>query len=53
MLLLLIVAAALALVVSEDLRSKVLDLMFGAEEEFDYSSTTAPAEPAPVATPAA
>ncbi|MGH2903905.1 MAG: hypothetical protein ACRDK7_10025 [Solirubrobacteraceae bacterium] len=52
-LLLLTVAATLALVLSEDLRSKVLDLMFGAEEEFDYSSTTAPAEPAPVATPAA
>ena len=31
-------------------------MLFGAEEEFDYSSTTAPAEPAPappVATPAA
>lgn len=47
-LLLLSVAAGLALVLSEDLRSKVLDLLFGAEEEFDYSSTTAPAEPAPV-----
>jgi hypothetical protein len=55
MLLLLTVAATLALVLSEDLRSKVLDMLFGAEEEFDYSSTTAPAEPAPapVATPAA
>jgi hypothetical protein len=52
-LLLLTVAATLALVLSEDLRSKVLDLMFGAEEEFDYTSTTAPTEPAPVATPAA
>ncbi len=46
-LLLLTIAAGLALVFSEDLRSKVLDLLFGAEEEFDYSSTTAPAEPAP------
>jgi ferric-dicitrate binding protein FerR (iron transport regulator) len=46
-LLLLTVAAGLALVFSEDLRSKVLDLLFGAEEEFDYSSTTAPAETAP------
>jgi len=56
MLLLVTVAAGLALVLSEDLRSKVLDMLFGAEEEFDYSSTTAPAEPAPappVATPAA
>ena len=37
----------LALALSEGLRSKVLDLLFGAEEEFDYSSTTMPAEPAP------
>lgn len=43
-----LVATILALVLSEGLRSKVLDLLFGAEEEFDYSSTTAPAEPAPV-----
>jgi hypothetical protein len=47
-LLLLTVAGGLALVLSEGLRSKVLDLLFGAEEEFDYSSTTAPEEPAPV-----
>jgi hypothetical protein len=40
-------AGILALVLSESLRSKVLDLLFGAEEEFDYSSTTAPPEPAP------
>ncbi|HEY1457127.1 MAG TPA: hypothetical protein VGF15_01295 [Solirubrobacteraceae bacterium] len=42
--------AILALVLSESLRSKVLDLMFGAEEEFDYSSSTAPAQeqPSPV-----
>lgn len=46
-LLLLTVAAGLALVFSEDLRSKVLDLLFGAEEEFDYSSGTTPATPAP------
>ena len=46
-LLLLTIAAGLALVISEDLRSKLLDLLFGAEEEFDYSSSTAPAEPAP------
>jgi hypothetical protein len=46
-LLLLTVAGVLALAASKTLRSKVLDLMFGAEEEFDYSSTTAPAEPAP------
>ena len=52
-LVLLTVAGVLALVLSEDLRSKVLDVLFGSEEEFDYSSTTAPAEPAPVPTPAA
>jgi hypothetical protein len=46
-LLLLAVAAVLALALSESMRSKVLDLLFGAEEEFDYSSTTAPSEPAP------
>jgi len=39
--------AILALALSEGLRSKVLDMLFGAEEEFDYSSTTAPVEPAP------
>jgi ferric-dicitrate binding protein FerR (iron transport regulator) len=46
-LLLVAVAGGLAMVLSEGLRSKVLDLLFGAEEQFDYSSTTAPAEPAP------
>jgi hypothetical protein len=46
-LLLLAVAGVLAVALSEGLRSKVLDLLFGAEEEFDYSSTTAPAQPAP------
>jgi hypothetical protein len=52
-LLLVVVAAVLAIALSEGLRSKVLDLLFGAEEEFDYSSTTAPAEPAPASAPAA
>ncbi|MFI5003946.1 MAG: hypothetical protein ACHQE6_02925 [Solirubrobacterales bacterium] len=46
-LLLALVAGALALALSESLRSKVLDLLFGAEEEFDYSSTTMPAQEAP------
>jgi hypothetical protein len=40
--LLLGVGAGLALALSADLRSKVLDALFGAEEEFDYTSTTAP-----------
>lgn len=42
-----VVGAGLALGLSEGLRSKVLDLLFGAEEEFDYSSTTVPPAPAP------
>jgi hypothetical protein len=42
-----VVGAGLALAVSEDLRKKVLDALFGAEEEFEYTSTTAPASPAP------
>jgi hypothetical protein len=42
-----IIGGAVALGVSADLRNKVLDLLFGAEEEFDYTSTTAPSSPAP------
>ncbi len=45
--LLLTVGSVLAIALSEGLRSKVLDLMFGAEEEFDYNLTTAPETPAP------
>jgi hypothetical protein len=37
------VGAVLALALSEDLRKVVLDKLFGAEEEFEYSSPTAPA----------
>jgi hypothetical protein len=39
-LLLIVVGAGLAL--SEGLRKKVLDALFGAEEEFEYTSTTTP-----------
>jgi hypothetical protein len=39
--------AVLAVALNEGLRSKVLDMLFGAEEQFDYSSTTAPATPEP------
>jgi hypothetical protein len=46
-LLLLAFGAVLAIALSESLRTKVLDVLFGAEEEFDYSSTTAPPTPAP------
>jgi uncharacterized protein (DUF2342 family) len=38
--LLTLVGAAIALVVSEDARKTVLDALFGAEEEFEYTSTT-------------
>jgi hypothetical protein len=38
-----IVGAILALVLSEDLRKAVLDRLFGAEEEFEYTSTTSAA----------
>ena len=37
-----IVGAGVALVLSEDLRKSVLDKLFGAEEEFEYASTTTP-----------
>jgi adenylosuccinate synthase len=39
---LLLVGAIAALVLNEGLRKKVLDVLFGAEEEFEYSSTTTP-----------
>jgi hypothetical protein len=42
LLLVAIVGAGLALALSEDLRKKVLDALFGAEEEFEYSSSTSP-----------
>ena len=35
-----IVGSALAIALSEDLRKAVLDRLFGAEEEFEYTSTT-------------
>jgi hypothetical protein len=44
-LLLVVVAAGVALAVSEDLRTKVLDALFGKEEEFEYASTPAPTPP--------
>ena len=49
---LLLVAAlggVIAIAVSEGLRNKVLDALFGAEEEFDYSSNTTPVAPAEAA----
>jgi hypothetical protein len=38
-----IVGGIVAMVLSEDLRKSVLDKLFGAEEEFEYSSSTTPA----------
>ena len=46
-LLLLVVAGGLAVALSEDLRNKVLDALFGKEEEFEYTSTTSPSTPSP------
>jgi len=45
LLLIAILGGAVALAVSEGMRNKVLDALFGAEEEFDYTSNTAPATP--------
>ena len=44
-----LVGGGLALALSEGLRKKVLDALFGAEEEFEYTSTTT-AAPSPQAT---
>jgi hypothetical protein len=38
-----LIGAGLVLVFSEGTRKAVLDKLFGAEEEFEYTSTTAPA----------
>jgi hypothetical protein len=40
-----IVGAGLALALSEGLRKKLLDALFGAEEEFEYTSTTTASPP--------
>src|SRR5919202_27050 len=37
-----LIGGGLAIALSEDVRNKVLDLLFGKEEEFDYTSTTTP-----------
>ncbi len=44
LLLVAIVGAGVALAFSEDVRKAVLDRLFGAEEEFEYSSTTSAPE---------
>jgi hypothetical protein len=45
LLLLAVIGAAAALALSEGLRKKVLDALFGAEEEFEYTSTTTASTP--------
>ena len=40
LILLALVGAVVALILSEDARKTVLDALFGAEEEFEYTSTT-------------
>jgi hypothetical protein len=42
LLLIALVGAGLALALSEDLRKKALDALFGAEEEFEYTASTTP-----------
>jgi hypothetical protein len=50
LLLLGLIGAVLVLILSEDARKALMDKLFGAEEEFEYTSTTATA-PAPEAAP--
>jgi len=53
-LMILVIGAAIALAVSEGLRSKVLDTLFGAEEEFQYTPPVGTPTPPPAsAVPAA
>jgi hypothetical protein len=47
-----LVGGAVALAVSEGLRKKVLDALFGAEEEFEYTSTTSSPSSTPAGTAA-
>ena len=50
LLLLAIIGGAIALAASEGLRKKVLDALFGAEEEFEYTASTTP-EPSSTSEP--
>jgi hypothetical protein len=47
-----VVGGAVALALSEGLRKKVLDALFGAEEEFEYTSTTSTSSSTPAGTAA-
>jgi hypothetical protein len=46
-----VVGLGVGVVVNEGLRNKVLDLLFGAEEEFEYTSATVAAAGAASVTP--
>ncbi|HEY7629672.1 MAG TPA: hypothetical protein VH817_03165 [Thermoleophilaceae bacterium] len=50
-LMILLIGAALAIALNEGLRSKVLDVLFGSEEEFEYTSTTSPEQSSTNAAP--
>ena len=50
LLLMALVGGAIALAASEGLRKKVLDALFGAEEEFEYTASTTP-EPSSTSEP--
>jgi hypothetical protein len=50
-LVMIIIVSGAALALSEGLRKKVLDALFGAEEEFEYTSTTTPAPSTPSSEP--
>jgi hypothetical protein len=45
-----LIGAIVAVIVSEDIRKALLDKLFGAEEEFEYSSTTSPSAATPAGT---
>ncbi|MEA2316761.1 MAG: hypothetical protein QOD44_950 [Solirubrobacteraceae bacterium] len=57
LLLLAIIGGGLAIALSEDVRNKVLDALFGKEEEFDYTSTPSgmgsPSSATPAGSPSA
>ena len=50
LLLIAIIGGGIALAASEGLRKKVLDALFGAEEEFEYTASTTP-EPSSMSEP--
>ena len=45
-----LLGAFIAVLLSEDIRKALLDKLFGAEEEFEYSSTTSPSAATPAGT---